>query len=122
MKFIVLSDLEEQPVYEGMEINYKVSPLLNIPMFWKTKIVQVDDQKSFTDFQEAGPYKYWNHFHEFIPSGNGVLMKDTVEYELPFGIVGRIAHWLFVRAKLNSIFNFRYKVLEDFFNQKNLLK
>lgn len=119
MNFVVLSDVKDKPVFKGMEINYRISPLLGIPMRWKTIITQVDELKSFTDFQESGPYKYWNHFHEFIPNEKGVLMKDTVDYELPLGFLGRIAHSLFIKEKLNGIFDFRYRILNDRFNSKN---
>ncbi|MPS72339.1 MAG: hypothetical protein E2590_04225 [Chryseobacterium sp.] len=118
MNFVVLSDVEDKPIFEGMEIDYTVSPILGIPMGWKTIITQVEEYKSFTDFQKKGPYKYWNHFHEFIPNDKGVLIKDTVDYELPFGILGNIAHQLFVKNKLKSIFDFRYRVLDDLFNRK----
>lgn len=118
MKFTVLSELENDEIYEGMIINYTVSPLLNIPMKWQTEITQVDQQKSFTDFQKKGPYKLWNHFHEFIENENGVLIKDTVTYELPMGFLGEIAHKLFVKQKLEGIFNFRHAVLETMFNNK----
>lgn len=118
MGFNVISNLESKDIYEGMIIEYKVSPVLHIPLKWVTKITQVEKNKSFTDFQEKGPYKYWNHFHEFVPNDKGVLMKDTVDYELPFGLLGRIAHTIFVRKKLENIFNYRYQVLEKQFNQK----
>lgn len=117
MGFIVTSDLTDEPIYKGMIIEYKVSPLLKIPMQWKTKITQVEQNKSFTDFQQKGPYKYWNHFHEFIPNEKGVLMKDTIDYELPLGILGSIAHVMVVKSKLNYIFNYRYGILEKLFNQ-----
>lgn len=116
MGFIVRSNLAEGEIEKGMIIEYTVSPLLNIPLKWVTKITQVDKLKSFTDFQEKGPYKYWNHFHEFTENDGGVLMKDTVEYELPFGFLGTLAHTLFVRKKLKSIFNYRFQVLEKRFN------
>ncbi|MFS4469926.1 SRPBCC family protein [Chryseobacterium sp. T20] len=119
MGFVVLSDVKNKPIFKGMEIDYTVSPVLGIPMRWKTVISQVKDYKSFTDFQKKGPYEYWNHFHEFIPNENGVLMKDTVDYELPMGILGTIAHRLFVKEKLRSIFDFRYRVLNDLFNDKH---
>lgn len=118
MKFNVLTELSEEPIYEGMVIDYKVVPLLGIPMKWRTKITQVNPKVSFTDFQEKGPYKLWNHFHEFIPNENGVLMKDTVNYELPFGILGNITHSLLVKQKVQSIFDYRYQVLEEMFNSK----
>ena len=88
-------------------------------MRWKTLITQVEYQKSFTDLQAKGPYKYWNHFHELETNDNGVLVKDTVDYELPFGFIGTIAHQLFVKKKLESIFNYRYQFLEKKFNQNN---
>ena len=78
MAFKVLSNIGDKEIYDGMIIEYTVSPILNFPMKWKTRIIQVNKGKSFTDFQEKGPYKYWNHFHEFIPNEKGVLIKDTV--------------------------------------------
>lgn len=117
MGFTVLSDYNDKPIFEGMIIDYTVSPILKIPLKWRTRISQVQLNRSFTDFQEKGPYKYWNHFHEFIPNKEGVLIRDTVDYELPFGILGNIAHRVFVKKKLAHIFDFRYDVLEKLFNK-----
>lgn len=116
MGFTVLSDYNNERIVEGMIIDYTVSPLLKVPLKWRTRITHVEFNKSFTDFQEKGPYKYWNHFHEFISNKDGVLMKDTVDYELPWGILGNIAHRFFVKNKLADIFDFRYGVLEKMFN------
>ena len=116
MGLTVLSDYENKQIFVGMIIDYTVSPLLKIPLKWRTRITQVELNKSFTDFQEKGPYKYWNHFHEFIPNKDGVLIKDTVHYELPLGTLGNIAHRIFVKKKLAHIFDFRYSVLEKLFN------
>ncbi|QNL51693.1 SRPBCC family protein [Olivibacter sp. SDN3] len=115
MRFKVLSSFENDKIYEGMLIDYYVTPFLGIPLKWQTEIVQVDFQKSFTDSQKKGPYKLWHHFHEFVPNENGILMKDTVDYELPFGILGDWVHRLLVKRKLQAIFDFRRKVLEKKF-------
>lgn len=117
MSFTVLSNYANELIFEGMIIDYTVSPMLGIPLKWQTKIIHVELNKSFTDFQEKGPYKYWKHFHEFIPNEDGVLMKDVVDYELPFGFFGSIAHWAFVKKKLDKIFDFRCNVLEELFNK-----
>ncbi|MCT2406436.1 SRPBCC family protein [Chryseobacterium antibioticum] len=118
MNFIVLTEMADDEIYEGMIIDYYISPLLGIKMKWKTEIKQVDFQKSFTDSQKKGPYKLWNHHHEFIINEKGVFMKDSVDYELPLGFLGEIAHKVFVRKKLEHVFNYRYKVLEERFNKK----
>ena len=118
MGFKVISDLSNKYIYEGMMIEYIVSPVLYIPLKWVTRIIQVEKHSSFTDIQEKGPYKYWKHFHEFVPNENGVIIRDTIDYELPFRLLGQIANNVFVRKKLENIFNYRYQILEKHFNQK----
>ncbi len=118
MNFKISYELLVKEIYEGMIINYTVAPFLGIPLNWQTKIIQVDYLKSFTDFQQKGPYKMWNHYHEFIPNDEGVLMVDTVEYELSFGVIGKMVHKLVVKKKLDQIFNYRYQVLEQLINQE----
>ena len=111
MNFIVRTKMESDEIYEGMIIDYYVSPLLGIKMDWQTEITQVNHLRSFTDFQNKGHYKLWNHFHEFIPNEKGVLIKDTVDYELPLGFLGEIAHNPFVKSKLENIFSYRFNIL-----------
>lgn len=115
MGFIVLTEMEDDEIYEGMIIDYYVSPLFGIKMKWQTEITHVDFQKSFIDFQKKGPYKLWNHHHEFIPNKEGVLMRDTIEYELPMGFLGEIAHRLFVKKKLEHLFDYRFRILSKLF-------
>lgn len=121
MNFTVLTEMENDEIFEGMIIDYYISPVLGIRMKWKTEITQVDFQKSFTDFQKKGPYKLWNHRHEFIVNDKGVFMKDWVRYELPLGFLGDLAHKIFVRKKLEHIFDYRYKVLEELFNKNEIV-
>ncbi len=52
----------------------------------------------------------------FEEKEGGVLMTDIVHYQLPFYFLGSLAHALFVRRKLNSIFEYRYQKLEQLFN------
>lgn len=115
MGFTVLTEMKDDEIYAGMLIDYYVSPLFGIKMKWQTEITHVDFQKSFIDFQRKGPYKLWNHRHEFIPNDEGVLMRDTIDYELPMGFLGEIAHSLFVKKKLEYIFDYRFRVLSRLF-------
>ncbi|AZB35819.1 SRPBCC family protein [Chryseobacterium bernardetii] len=115
MGLAVVTEMEDDEIYEGMLIDYYVSPLFGIKMKWQTEITHVDFQKSFIDFQKKGPYKLWNHHHEFIPNDEGVLMRDTIDYELPMGFLGEIAHSLFVKKKLDYIFDYRFRVLSKVF-------
>ena len=121
MDFKIISELDGSPVYTGMEITYTVKPMLGIPVKWKTLISEVVEGQQFTDRQLEGPYKLWEHTHTFTATDHGLLMTDTVRYELPFGIIGKFAHWLFVRRKLKNIFTYRRVVVEKLFNQNGIL-
>mgnify|MGYP003525305129 FL=1 len=48
-------------MYAGQVIEYKVSPVLGIPLYWMTEITHVDDRKYFVDEQRYGPYSMWHH-------------------------------------------------------------
>ena len=118
MKFKVRSELEEGGIYEGMLIDYNVTPLLGIPMKWQTEITKVMPLVCFTDYQRKGPYKLWNHQHHFAENEDGVRMTDIIDYELPFGLLGDWVHRILVKQKLETIFDFRFQVLEKEFNKK----
>jgi len=94
-------------MFQGQIIEYKVRPILNIPLYWKTEIIDVDPGSSFIDNQVKGPYSLWHHTHTFKAKDTKfTLMGDTVRYALPMGFVGRIAHSLYVKKRLAEIFDF----------------
>jgi hypothetical protein len=43
------------------------------------------------------------------------LIEDEVLYCLPFGLMGRIAHLLWVRRQLNRIFDYRMQRCQKIF-------
>lgn len=116
LDFKILTRLTDEEIYEGMKIGYTVKPVLGIPLRWQTEICKIKKQKYFTDRQQKGPYKIWEHTHSFSEQKGGVLMQDLVVYKLPFSFVGIIANSIFVRRKIINIFNYRKKILETLFN------
>ena len=114
MGFIIKTDLPGK-MYEGMMIEYIVTPMLGIPLNWITEIKAVKEGVFFIDEQRKGPYKIWHHEHHFKAVDGGVEMTDIVSYEVPFGILGKLAHPLIVRPKLEQIFNYRTKKINEIF-------
>ncbi len=119
MSFVITSENHDGNIYPGQIITYKVAPILNIPLFWMTEITHVIPDKLFVDEQRRGPYKLWHHQHIFEDTEEGVLMTDKVHYELPFSLLGSIAHSLFVKRQLRNIFDFRMSAVEKTFNIKD---
>jgi len=82
---------------------------------WRTRITRWQPPEEFEDVQERGPYKTWIHRHRFSQEGSAVTMHDRVEYELPFGPLGRLVHALRVRRQLEEIFDYRRRTIEQIF-------
>jgi len=102
-------------IYPGQVIEYKVSPILGIPLYWMTEITHVTDKKLFVDEQRYGPYNLWHHQHHFKEDRDGIVMTDIVHYKIPFWFVGDMANALFVRKQLRGIFEFRHQVVQRLF-------
>jgi ligand-binding SRPBCC domain-containing protein len=91
---------------KGTEIEYTIR-WMNLPIHWKTIILEYQPPNLFTDEQAKGPYSLWRHTHNFERCETGTRVGDRVDYALPFGFVGRFAHCLIVRKQLLRIFRFR---------------
>ena len=92
----------------GTLIDYRLK-LFGIPFRWQTLIETFEPDTRFVDRQLKGPYQLWHHTHTFAdaPDGTGTLMRDHLEYAIPFGPLGRLARLLFVRRTVEKIFNYR---------------
>lgn len=120
MGFNVVSKYHGDKMYPGQIIEYRVSPVLGIPLYWMTEITHVQDKEYFVDEQRFGPYSMWHHQHHFKAVDGGVEMTDIVHYKLPLWFLGDIANTLFVKKQLQHIFEYRYKIVEQQFAVTNV--
>lgn len=95
---------------EGALIDYRLS-VRGLPLRWRTLIEKFDPQRSFVDVQLRGPYRSWRHTHEFVETAQGTEVRDRIEYALPLGALGRVAHAVIVRRDLERIFQYRREVI-----------
>ena len=105
----------DRTMYAGQIIQYIVTPIAGIPTKWVTEITHVKDKEFFVDEQRFGPYALWHHKHFIKPISGGVEMEDLVDYKLPLGILGQLAHPLLVKPKLKEIFDYRHNKLIELF-------
>jgi ligand-binding SRPBCC domain-containing protein len=106
-------------MYPGQLISYRIRIFPWVWVDWLTEITQVKEGTYFIDDQRFGPYAFWHHQHFFRAVAGGVEMVDEITYGLPFGWIGRLAHSLFVKKQLKTIFAHRYKVLEERFKNNS---
>jgi ligand-binding SRPBCC domain-containing protein len=98
----------------GTIIDYRIK-LNGLPFGWKTEITEWEPPFRFVDTQLKGPYKVWIHEHTFTEIPQGTIIKDSVDY-LPKGWIAEpLIHNLFVRKRLEYIFDYRQKKLSLIF-------
>ncbi len=94
-----------------MTISFRPFPLSPIRVPWLAEITEFEWNDHFCDIQTKGPFAYWHHCHYISPEARdgheGSLLRDIVEYELPFGFLGEIISKLAAERQFNSIFRTR---------------
>ncbi|HEX5652602.1 MAG TPA: SRPBCC family protein [Chitinophagaceae bacterium] len=119
MGFTVISKNHGDRMYAGQIIEYTVKPLLGISVYWMTEITHVKENEFFVDEQRKGPYVLWHHQHHFRAIPGGVEMTDIIHYKNPGWLLGYLANSLFVKKKLQNIFDYRFQKVEEIFGKWN---
>ncbi|WP_405415090.1 cell division inhibitor [Maribacter sp. Asnod1-A12] len=114
MGFNILSGADKE-IFAGQIIQYKVSPLPGYTTKWVTEITHLEKGNYFVDEQRFGPYALWHHKHFIKEIAEGVIMEDIIDYKIPFGILGQLAHPIIVKKQLMEIFKYREDKLKKLF-------
>ena len=95
----------------GTKIEYALS-LHRVPVRWRTEIVEWLPGRRFVDTQLKGPFRLWEHTHEFEERRDGTVIRDTVIYRMPYGPLGAIAHRISTARDLDRVFDYRHAAVE----------
>jgi hypothetical protein len=78
------------------------------------RITLLDRPKRFDDEMVCGSFKWLRHVHEFESKDGGTTMRDTLEWEAPLGIIGRLADLLFLRRHMHWFVSTKQNALKQF--------
>jgi ligand-binding SRPBCC domain-containing protein len=67
------------------------------------KVTEFDKPHRFVDEMMNGAFRSFKHIHEFFPTANGTLLKDTLIWISPLGFLGKIADKLFLENYMKNI-------------------
>ena len=86
-------------IFEAIKIRRK--------MIWHSKIALLKKYE-YTDEMLEGPFKKWRHKHIFynIMDGTQTEIIDEVEFELPYGVLGKLFEG-YAYKQLQNIFEYR---------------
>jgi ligand-binding SRPBCC domain-containing protein len=102
----------------GSRIILSMRPFLYSPIRvpWEAEIAEFVWNEYLCDIQIRGPFSYWRHYHRLHPetrtddSGapiEGTLLRDDIEYSLPYGPIGSLIQSFVVKPQLKATFNTR---------------
>jgi ligand-binding SRPBCC domain-containing protein len=87
--------------------------------FFKTRqftsaITEMQSPDLFIDEMIKGDFKSYHHEHHFKAAANGTIMIDLVNFETPYGLMGRIANSLFLRSYMERLLIKRNAVIKEY--------
>ncbi len=106
----------DKPVRAGSRVIFRLG-LGPLGVTWDGTIVEHVDQSYFRDVQNQGPFGAWSHTHAFTAEAGGTRVNDRVEYEPPFGLIGKLLDPFVVRPSLVYLFNYRAKKTRQLLEQ-----
>ena len=113
LRFRVL-DATDEEVRLGTRIRYRLRWQI-FPIRWESRISEYEKNVMFADEMLRGPYRSWYHRHGFEVVAGGVEITDVVDYTLPLGPLGTLAHSVVVRRQLGEIFDYRRDAIDALF-------
>ncbi|MGE5304791.1 MAG: SRPBCC family protein [Alphaproteobacteria bacterium] len=87
-----LLELGELVAFEGLHFG--------VMQRFTARIVEMRRPERFVDEMIQGAFRRMRHVHQFQELAGETVMRDTLEWEVPFGFLGRLADVLFLRRHL----------------------
>lgn len=79
-----------------------------------SRITSFDRPDYFVDEMVRGAFKSFRHEHMFIQKGDFTIMTDIFSYEVPFGVLGRAANYLFLYNYMEDLLLKRNEVIKEY--------
>ncbi|MEG0760345.1 MAG: SRPBCC family protein [Chryseobacterium sp.] len=67
-----------------------------------SKIINMEKPHQFTDIMLKGTFKSLKHQHLFKEKNGSTLMIDILEFESPFGIIGKLFNRFFLKNYMRN--------------------
>ena len=79
----------------------------------QSKIIEMEKPYRFTDVMLKGRFKSFRHQHLFKKEGENTIMTDILEFESPFGIIGQLFNYFFLKNYMKKFLLERNKMIKN---------
>ncbi|AXT19970.1 cell division protein [Flavobacteriaceae bacterium AU392] len=77
-----------------------------------SKITEFNSPNFFVDEMVSGAFKSFRHEHIFKENNGKTIMIDKFYFEAPYGILGQLVNWLFLKKYITQLLKTRNKFLK----------
>ena len=95
----------------GEFVTWEATHLGQVQHF-SSKITQFHRPHSFVDEMISGPFDLMKHEHFFSHKDGVTKMVDIFYYRSPFGLIGHLADWIFLKKYITNLLKKRNSVLK----------
>ena len=85
----------------------------------KSRITKMDLYSYFSDEMEKGNFKSFHHQHSFSEENGIITMKDTLQYETPCGIFGKLFNKWVLKKHMTNFLLERNRILKELAENQN---
>jgi ligand-binding SRPBCC domain-containing protein len=104
-------------IQKGESVTWKAKHLLKT-RFLKIRITEMHPFSFFEDVMEEGDFKLFQHQHYFKPVQNGTIVIDTLEFESPYGVFGRLFNRIYLTNYMKQLLMQRNKTIKEYAETK----
>lgn len=97
----------------GYQVTLTVLMFRILPMKWVVRITEYQPPTKMTDEQVSGPFRSWKQQRLLREVEGGTELTDVVEYDAPFGFLGRIANALVIKHQIAQMFRYRQQATKQ---------
>ena len=97
----------------GETVTWKAKHLMKTRIM-KIRISEMNKPVSFVDEMVEGDFKSFRHQHHFKQIDNGIFMIDIVDFESPYGKIGKLLNSIYLTKYLRTLLESRNEFIRNF--------
>jgi ligand-binding SRPBCC domain-containing protein len=82
--------------------------------FFTSRITEMTPFEKFTDKMIKGDFLSYEHEHFFKPVDNGTILIDIINYETPYGFLGKMVNQFYLNTYLEKLIVTRNELIKQY--------
>lgn len=100
-------------IYKNETVTWQAKHFFKARQF-TSKITAIESPVFFVDEMVKGDFKSFRHQHHFKEIKNGTIMIDIIDFETPYGILGKIVSKIYLKKYVETLLLKRNKVVKEY--------